>query len=52
MKRPGYAVLYVHFGEIQLLCDIAIIQALNQQAIDRAKGTRLLPKAAHFMPPS
>jgi hypothetical protein len=47
-----YAALYVQFGEIQLPCDIAVIQALTQQAIDGAKDTRLFPKAAHSRPPS
>ena len=38
--------------QTQLLCDIAVIQSLTQQAIDRAKDTRLFPKAAHSVPPS
>jgi hypothetical protein len=52
MKYPGYAALYVHFGQIQLPCDIAVIQALTQQAIYGVKDTRLFPKAAYSVPPS
>jgi len=25
MNDPGYATLYVQFGEIQLFCDIAVV---------------------------
>ena len=40
-----------HFSEIQLARNIAVIQTLARQAIDRTKDTRLFPEAAHFMPP-
>ena len=47
MKYPGYAALYVHFGQIQLPCDIAVIQALTQQAID-GEGHPFVPKSSAF----
>ena len=43
--------MYVSFGEIQLLCDIVIIQTLTKQPIDRAKTAGLFAKAAHPVPP-
>ena len=48
MEYPGYAALYVHFGEIQLLCDIAVVQTLSQQAIDGSKDSGLFLKASAF----
>jgi hypothetical protein len=49
MQYPDYAVLYLHFGEIQLARDIAVIETLAQQAIDRDRDTPLLPEAVNFM---
>ena len=48
MNDPGYAGLYPHFADVQLAWNIAIIQTLTEQSIDRAKYTRLFPKATRF----
>jgi hypothetical protein len=45
MNDPGYAALNVQFGEIQLLCDIAVVQTLTHCAIDRAPKRPFLPKS-------
>ena len=51
MNDPGYARLCVHFSEIELVGDIAVVQTLTQRAVNRAKDARLFPKAAHFVSP-
>jgi hypothetical protein len=52
MNYPRDAGLHINFREIELLRDIAVIQALAKQSIDGAKDSGLFPKAAHSMPPS
>jgi hypothetical protein len=52
MNDLGYAGLYLHFSEIQLVGDIVVVQTLTERAVNRAKDARLFPKAAHFMPPT
>src|SRR5436305_7707865 len=44
MNDPSYAALYVQVGEIQLLCNIAVVQTLAHRAINRAQDARLFPK--------
>jgi hypothetical protein len=49
-QHPGNAAFNSAFGEIQLVCDIAVTQASTHQTIDGEKNAQSLPKITHCAP--